>query len=172
MNASRMLIIVCGNAGVGKTTFGQKIAAERSCCLLDIDTVSERLVRVGLAAADMDPDDRDSPSYKRMFRDAIHQTLFDIARQNLLHESCVIVAPFTRERRDPNFLRDCAARVGASVLIYYLTCEESVRKNRILARGNPRDANKLADWEQYSELGRDSGPPPFEHVLVRTDGSG
>ena len=165
----RPLFIVCGNAGVGKTTFGEKLAQEHEAVLLDIDTVSEQLVRAGLQSNGMDPDDRDSPQFKTIYRDAIHETLFNIAQQNLPNRPCVIVAPFTQERRDPQFLSVCQHRMGTLVQVYYLSCSEDTRKRRIVARQNPRDAGKLAHWSSYSAHGRDAGPPPFPHILVHTD---
>ena len=166
------LICVCGNAGVGKTTFAKQLARAWGAFLLDIDTVSERLVQAGQAAAGRDPNDRDSPLYKRTFRDAIHETLFAIATENLPHRTCIVVAPFTRERRDPNFLATCKGRFDVPVRVFYLTCSEEVRRTRIIERANPRDRIKLDDWERYSAEGRDSGPPPFSHLLVCTDPPG
>ncbi len=163
------LTIICGNAGVGKTTFASKLARQTGACLLDIDTVSEGLVRAGMIAAGLDPNDRDSPQFKTLFRDPIHETLYAIAQQNLPHRDCIIVAPFTQERRDPNFYRDCCARFTAQVEILHLTCREETRKQRIQLRGNPRDAGKLADWRAYSKQGRDEGPPPFPHQQICTD---
>jgi hypothetical protein len=53
--------------------------------LLDIDTVTERLVQTGLHLAGQDPNDRDSPWFKKEFREAVYQSLF---RSELLH-SCL-----------------------------------------------------------------------------------
>ena len=41
--------IVCGSPGAGKSTYARQLAASRSATLLDIDTVTERLVETGLA---------------------------------------------------------------------------------------------------------------------------
>ncbi len=163
------LIIVCGNAGVGKTTYGLALAGKRNAFLLDIDTVSERLVRAGLGAAEMDKNDRDSATYKSIYRVAIHETLFDIACENLSHHPCIIVAPFTQERRDPGFLSWCEDRVHASVEIHVLICSESLRRERLISRNNERDKSKLDNWDTYSAHGRDPSDPPFAHILVNTD---
>jgi gluconate kinase len=163
------LLLVCGNAGVGKTTFALKLAQKHNACLIDIDTVSERLVQAGLGAAGLNKNDRDSAEYKLIYREAIHETLFAIAAQNLSFMSCVIVAPFTQERRDPTFLSSCEARVNKKVRIFYLVCREEERRKRIQLRANPRDSNKLNHWEVYSAQGRDPEPPPFDHELVKTD---
>lgn len=162
------LTIVCGNAGVGKTTYARRLAEDTRSLLLDIDTVSEPLVQAGMRAMGRNPSDRDSREYKRIYRDAIHQTLFAIARENLQFAPCIIVAPFTQERRDRRFPEQVKNETGASARILYLTCSEDERKRRIIDRANPRDAAKLVRWEDYSLEGRDEAPPPFEHELVDT----
>eukprot|EP01124_Arcella_intermedia_P013994 TRINITY_DN20371_c0_g1_i2.p1 TRINITY_DN20371_c0_g1~~TRINITY_DN20371_c0_g1_i2.p1 ORF type:complete len:141 (-),score=55.30 TRINITY_DN20371_c0_g1_i2:28-450(-) len=117
-----------------------------------------------------DKDDRDSPIFKEKFRGPIHETLFDIAKENLDGTDVVIVAPFTRERKEAGFVEAVKRRVGTErVVVYYLVLEEDVRRKRIEGRKNPRDAYKLQDWESYAALGRDppSGPP-FPHYRVDT----
>lgn len=163
------VVLVAGNAGVGKTSYGLSLARAQGMALLDIDTVSEALVQAGLRAAGRDPDDRDSPEYKSTYREAIHETLFRIAEQNLPEPGAVIVAPFTRERRDPSFLQQVTKRLGVPLELHLLECSESERKKRIIARGNPRDSAKLLDWERYAQAGVDPSPLPFWHRLIRTD---
>jgi predicted kinase len=160
--------IVCGNAGVGKTTYARTLAGESGALLLDIDTVSETLVRAGLSALGHDPDDRDSPQFKQIYREAIHETLLKIADENLGHAPCVIVAPFTRERRDANFLSRVQDRLRTEVHILYVWCDDATRKQRIIARESPRDASKLADWESYRRRGQEAERPLFPYTLVDT----
>jgi predicted kinase len=164
----RALTIVCGNAGTGKTTYATALAQEQAALLLDIDTVSERLVMAGLKALGRDPHDRDSPAYKDIYRHAIHETLFAIAAENLKTAPCIIVAPFTQERREPLFLESLQERFGCAVHVVYLWCAEDVRKARIVARRHPRDAGKLLDWIPYSQAGKDESPPPFLHERIDT----
>lgn len=160
------LTIICGNAGTGKTTLGHELARQKAALLLDIDTVSERLVQAGLRCAGLDPNDRDSPQYKEAFRNAIHETLFAIAKENLAYSPCIIVAPFTQERRGAEFPKTIFAQVGVEARIIYLTCSDDVRRQRIAARNNPRDEGKLKDWESYSAQGRDESRPPFPHEFI------
>jgi predicted kinase len=163
------LTVICGNAGVGKTTLGREICKSRSGhLLLDIDQVCERLVVAGLTASGQDPGDRDSPSYKATYREPIHQTLFDLAKENLSFGlTVVVVAPFTKERRDPTFLDYLKTRCGVDdCLVVYLTCDDQLRRSRIVQRGNPRDALKLKEWDQYAAVGVDPTPPPFPHFHI------
>ena len=94
--------IVCGSPGAGKTTYAKKLASERGATLLDIDTATERLVRIALREAGHNPDDRDSEYFKHTYREPIYETLFDIARENNPFQEVVVVGPFTKELRDPD----------------------------------------------------------------------
>jgi predicted kinase len=95
--------IVCGTPGSGKSTYARQLAAVRHATLLDIDTVTERLVRVALRQSGHNQDDRDSEYFKQTFREPVYEALFDIARENLLFQDVVIVGPFTKEIKDPGW---------------------------------------------------------------------
>lgn len=160
--------VVCGNAGVGKSTFGRALARQHQAALVDIDTCTERLARVALRASGLLEDDRDSPAYKALLREPVYEALFDIAAENLLAVSCVIVGPFTAEKRRVDWPLRLEQRLGAPVQIIHVLCEETVRRARIVARGNPRDAGKLAAWADYAALGVEEGPLPFAHSRIDT----
>ncbi len=163
------VFIVCGSPGAGKTTYGKQLAAIRNATLLDIDTVTERLVRIALDQSGHSPDDRDSDYFKRTFREPIYDTLFDIARENLPVQDVVIAGPFTREIRDPDWPSELASKLGSSVEAHYVQCAPEIRRRRLTRRGEARDLAKLDDWESYLGYYGDESPPVFEHVLV--DGS-
>ncbi len=143
------LHLVTGAAGVGKSTFGKNLASKHAAILLDSDTVTEPVVRAGLAAAGMEPTDRDSAEYKRLFRDAVYECLFNTAADNLPHVSVVIVGPFTRELGDANWPAQLRSRFGVEPTVWYITCDDELRRQRIERRGNPRDAAKLRDWSRH-----------------------
>lgn len=158
--------IVCGTPGAGKTTHARRLAAARHATLLDIDTVTERLVRVGLEAAGHSPDDRDSAYFKRAWREPIYDTLFDIARENLPVQDVIIVGPFTREIRDPGWPAQLARDLGAAIEVHYVHCDPALRRQRLAARGDARDLAKLAEWDDYIKYYGDEQPPVFAHVAV------
>ena len=157
--------IVCGSPGAGKTTYAKKLASERGAALLDIDTATERLVRIALRETGHDPDDRDSEYFKRNYREPIYGTLFDIARENNPFQEVVVVGPFTKELRDPDWPAKLSQSLGGPVEVHYVYCHPEERKRRLENRGNPRDLAKLQDWENYIQY-YDESPPVFEHVLV------
>ena len=161
------LTLICGPAGVGKSTYGRKLASEKKACFLDSDTVTEPVVRAGMALGGYDPDDRDSLVYRRAFRDAVYECLFATAAENLPEVEVVMVGPFSSEIRDPNFLSDLKKRFQVEVKVIFLTCDEPLRKERIEKRGNPRDAGKLRDWESYLAM-TEVRPPVFPHECVRS----
>jgi len=159
-------IIVCGGPGAGKSTYGTRLAAGRHAALLDIDTVTERLVRIALSQSGHSPDDRDSDYFKQTFREPIYDTLFDIARENLPLQDVVIVGPFTREIHDREWPERLRKLLGAPVEVHYVWCAPGIRRQRLEQRGNARDRAKLDDWDNHIKYYGDESPPDFEHVLV------
>ena len=159
-------IIVCGTPGSGKTTHARQLVASSGASLLDIDTVTERLVKVGLAAAGHSPDDRDSDYFKQTYREPIYQALFDIARDNLPYHDVVITGPFTKEIQDPHWSAKLAAELDSPIEVHYVRCPPEIRRQRLILRGNDRDQAKLQDWARYIEYYGEEQPPVFPHVLV------
>lgn len=158
--------IVCGGPGAGKSTYAKGLAAARGAALLDIDTATERLVRLALREAGHDPDDRDSEYFKRTYREPIYATLFDIARENLPTRDVVIVGPFTKELRDPDWPLKLSELLGGAVEVHYVHCPAEVRRRRLAERGDARDLAKLRDWESYIRYYGEESPPVFEHLLI------
>jgi predicted kinase len=158
--------IVCGTPGSGKTTYARRLAADRHATLLDIDTVTERLVRIALAETGRSADDRDSGYFKRTFREPIYETLFDIARENLPVQDVVVVGPFTKEIQEADWPARLSTHLGCAVEVHYVRCPPDVRRTRLAHRGDARDLAKLEDWDNYVRYYRDETPPVFDHVLV------
>ena len=162
------VIVVCGSPGAGKSTYARQLAEQRQAVLLDIDTVTDKLVRSALAASGHKENDRDSDYFKRHFRGPIYDTLFDIARENLARFDVIIVGPFTREIRDSFWPTRLQAALGAPVEVHYVDCQPGVRRKRLVQRGASRDSAKIADWENYLLLHADGSPPIFPHIYVDT----
>jgi predicted kinase len=158
--------IVCGSPASGKTTYGRKLAAEQQAFFLDIDVATGRLVRLALELSGREGKDRDSPDFKKHFRDPIYEQLFDIARDNLPLRNVVIAGPFTQEIKDPEWRIKLAAHLGAPVEVHYVSCPAHIRKERMIQRAHARDVAKLRDWESHLTYYEDEHPPACEHVPV------
>lgn len=158
--------IISGPPGAGKTTYGKRLAAETKAALLDIDTVTETIVRAGLVATGHNPDDRDSLWFKTHFREPIYETLFTIAKENLPVQDVVIVGPFTHELQDPNWPNKLEERLEAKIEVHFVTCPPNIRRQRMVLRGEPRDLAKLEEWETHKAYYGDESPPLFCHTLI------
>jgi predicted kinase len=165
-----MVHIVFGPPAAGKTTYARELAKRIGGVLLDSDEVTERLIRAGLTLAGHNPDDRDSPAYKSAFRDAVYETLFDLAQSHTGHLPVVIAGPFTREGGDTDWPSCIEKRLGAMPEFHFVWCDPTERKARVLARGKARDLPKLADWENYVLTCREA-PPVFPHHWIDTSRS-
>lgn len=163
------LTIVCGSPGAGKSTHARGLALRSSACLLDIDTCTEKLVRVGLSQVGRDSDDRDSSYFKEHYREIIYDTLFGIARENLPHCDVIVVGPFTQELRNQDWLQKLKSNFPESkVEVHYVFCSSTVRRQRIKERGQARDRLKLESWNETLAYYGDESPPTFEHRYIDT----
>jgi len=164
---TRQLHLVSGPPAAGKTTYARQLAESIGAVLLDSDEVTERLIRAGLALAGLNPDDRDSPAYKSTFRDAVYETLFDLAESHCDRLPVVIAGPFTREGGDVEWPGQMAERFGVMPEFHYVWCQPAERKVRLLARGATRDLPKLADWDAYVSTCRETAPV-YPHLWIDT----
>lgn len=159
-------IIVCGSPGAGKSTYGRRLARQLNAAFIDIDTATERLVKLALSLSGNNPDDRDSPFFKKSFRQPIYDQMFDLAKENLIHMDVVMAGPFTKEVRNPDWPATLEKILKSRVEIHYVVCNPETRKKRMLFRANPRDTGKFTDWEKTNAYYGSEAPPVFEHVLI------
>src|SRR5690606_34713610 len=124
------------------------------------------IIQASLASSGRDPADRDSAYYKENFRQPVYNTLFAIARENLLWLNTVIVGPFTREISDPVWPEVLTATLQATVEIHFVTCPPEQRRERMAQRGDPRDTQKLQNWAEHLRYAADAVVPAFDHVRI------
>jgi len=154
------LVFLCGHAGTGKTTLAKRLIAPlarttgEAFCLLDKDTLYGRYSSAAMGALTHDPNDRDSPLYLHHLRDPEYQGLLDTARENLeVGVSAIVIGPLSREIRDRRLFDRAWLRIDPTVglaVVWVQTAEETAHR-RIVARGNPNDAYKLAHWDEYRQ---------------------
>ncbi len=154
----KYLVFFCGHAGTGKTTLARQLigplmrATGEAFCLLDKDTLYGRTGAATMAALANDPHDRDSPLYLQHLRDPEYLGLLDTARENLeLGIGVLVVAPLSREVREGRLLNRQWLGIGPEVelRVVWVETDEATARQRIVARGNPNDAYKLANWDTY-----------------------
>ena len=162
------LYIVSGKPGVGKTTFGKQLSKEQNALFLDIDIVTEPVVKAGLFLAGHDVNDRDSAVFKKTFRSAIYESLFATAEQNLAVHSVVITGPFSQELQQSDWVEQLKMRFQCPVLLYYLSCTERCRLTRMKVRNNPRDNAKFNEWQQHKDDCSED-IPACPHIYIDTN---
>jgi predicted kinase len=169
------LVFFCGHAGTGKTTVAKRLigplmrATGEPFCLLDKDTLYGRYSSAAMGMLTGDPNDRDSPLYLQHLRDPEYQGLIATARENLeLGISALVVAPLSREVRDRRLFDRTWLGVTEDVeirIVWVYTSEETAHQ-RIVARGNPNDAYKLAHWDEYRQRRFVPGDELCEELLM------
>jgi predicted kinase len=154
------LIFFCGHAGTGKSTLAKGLigplmrATGKPFCLLDKDTLYGGYSAAAMRALSGDPHDRDSSLFLQHLRDPEYRSLIDTACENLeLGVSALVVGPLSREVRERRLFDRTWLGVGAEVEIHvvWVHTAESTAYARIVARGDPQDAYKLAHWDEYRQ---------------------
>ena len=169
------LLLFAGHAGTGKTTLAKRampLLAERAgkdFFFLDKDTAYGAFSSHVMGLLTGNPADRDSPTYLDHLRDREYAGLLDITRENLtLGSQVMLVGPFTRELMAGKFFDPVQLGMPAHTLcrIAWIDLSTAEAKRRIEKRSDPRDAWKLAHWEEYLKRRVE---PPQNPALRRFD---
>ncbi len=160
------LYIITGSPASGKTTFAKELAKKEKAVFLDIDAVTETIIKVSMKELTGDENDRDSKTFKSLFRNPIYETLFNIAKENLPVSNVIITGPFTKEIRNSKWLEKLKTEIWPNISIYYIYCKPQIRYNRLKLRNNSRDLNKLQDWKEFNKYYGAESPPAFEHIFI------
>lgn len=166
-DSSPVLHVVCGPPACGKSVYARDLARREGAVLLDNDIATEPVVQAGMEAAGLSRDDRDSPVYKKIFREPVYEALYRLAHANLEHLPVVMAGPFSSESQNPAWPGALEARFRVPVEIHFVYCAPEIRKQRMEARGETRDRAKLKNWDSYLRTTAEQ-PPPFPHRWVDT----
>jgi predicted kinase len=152
------VVIVAGPPGAGKSTVAPGIAQALGAASIDIDATFSPIVPL------LGPHARD------VVRAAIYESLAVTTETSLqagVH--VVVVAPFTRERRDPVAWERLSARLsarGADTVLVWVHAPRELLLERLVARGETRDADKLADPASWLREAEPEAPPRVPHIAV------
>jgi len=150
-------LFILGHAGTGKSFLTQYFVAQqrekgRAWGVLDKDVVSESWSGRLLEALGQAPNDRDSPLFKEKVRDLEYLSTLRIARDQLaLGLDVVFPGPWSRELASLALFSTQELGFPAQTRLRHVWLELSlaVRKERLIARADPRDQWKLDHWEAY-----------------------
>lgn len=169
------LLLFAGHAGTGKTTLAKRampvLAARggKDFFFLDKDTAYGAFSSHVMGLLTGNPADRDSPTYLQNLRDREYAGLLDITRENLeLGSQVLLVGPFTRELMAGKFFDPVQLGMPAGTVcrIAWIDLSTEEAKRRIEKRNDPRDAWKLAHWDDYLKRRVE---PPAHPALRRFD---
>lgn len=150
-------LFILGHAGTGKSFLTHHFVAQqrekgRAWGVLDKDVVSENWSGRLLEALGQAPNDRDSPLFKEKVRDLEYLSTLRIARDQLaLGLDVVFPGPWSRELASLALFSTQELGFSAQTRLRHVWLELSlaVRKERLIARADPRDQWKLDHWEAY-----------------------
>jgi len=176
MNPSALLFI--GHPGSGKSSVSKAMAARYRAAYIDKDIVGSGFIRLLLEQRGDAGNERENNEF---YQDSIfpieYRTVMAIAADNLRLEVPVVIdAPFSRYLDQKDWLERAKAEAGwpeTETLVVHVTASEESIKQRVVARANPRDEWKLANWDEFwtAATARECRWRGTEHVTVDNDGA-
>jgi predicted kinase len=145
------VIALTGLPGTGKSKLGAMLYQDlpRDFVYLDIDTLTQPLVRAALAVNRLSLSTAAEHGYLRELRDAQYSCLLDQVRELVSFERSVLfIAPMTHELEDPpGFLRVVASLGPARFILIRTHASPETVRTRLEQRGDFLDELRLARWE-------------------------
>lgn len=160
------LILVTSPPASGKTFVSRQLAKRfRNIVYLDKDALVPLSNRIFLAGNE--EINRSSAFFEENIRNYEYIAILDIAFEALEYADLVLInAPFTREVRDNDYIRDLKAKLselGAELTVVWVETDIEVSHKRMIARNSPRDTWKLTHWDEYV-AGRNYSTPSIPEL--------
>jgi len=162
--------VVAGAPGAGKSTVAALLLQrlDPAPARLDKDVLFGGLVGALLAAHDRPPGEREGAWYDEHVKHHEYGAMTAAARQVRTAGTPVLLdAPFTTQIRDTaRWAHWVDALGGPDVRLVWVRSDAATLRTRLLTRGDPKDAGKLAAYDAFVERMQPDRPPPVPHVEI------
>jgi predicted kinase len=148
------VFFVIGPAGSGKSSVSRLIAQRFGAAYIDKDTATIRFTELLLKLNNSDPNERDNNEfYQTTIMPLEYASILDLTRDNLrAGNSVVLDAPFGKFFSDDDYLakvRGSHDWPDAELVVVHVKLAGEALRQRLIARGYPRDEWKLSNWETF-----------------------
>ncbi|MDP3064629.1 MAG: ATP-binding protein [Chloroflexota bacterium] len=151
-----VLVVLCGLPGAGKSYCAAWLAQRAPLYVVESDHLRRLLFRQPTHSPE---------ESARLFR-ACHALV-----EALLRESAAVLFDATNLLEAHRaYLYQIAERVGAGLVLVYLTASAEVVFRRLQARSLEPNENSSADWEVYQRMRGSVEPIRRRHLSINTDG--